>query len=38
MKFSNVVRSEAELRELMGEPVAPSVVAKTMTSLEPALL
>jgi len=34
MKFSNVVRSEAELRELMGGPVAPPVVEKTMTSLD----
>ena len=34
MKFSNVVRSEAELRELMGDPVAPPVVEKTMTSLD----
>lgn len=34
MKFSNVVRSEAELRRLMGDPIAPSVVEKTMTSLD----
>jgi PPOX class probable FMN-dependent enzyme len=34
MKFSNVVRSEVELRALMGDPVAPSVVEKTMTSLD----
>jgi len=34
MKFSNVVRSEAELRGLMGDPVAPSVVEKAMTSLD----
>ena len=34
MKFSNVVRSEAELRELMGAPIAPPVVEKTMTSLD----
>ena len=34
MKFSNVVRSEAELRGLMGDPVAPPVVEKTMTSLD----
>jgi len=34
MKFSNVIRSEAELRELMGGPVAPPVVEKTMTSLD----
>ncbi len=34
MKFSNVVRSAAELRELMGGPIAPPVVEKTMTSLD----
>ena len=34
MKFNNVVRSEAELRALMGDPVAPSVVDKTMASLD----
>ena len=34
MKFSNVIRSEAELRALMGGPVAPPVVEKTMTSLD----
>jgi len=34
MKFNNVVRSEAELRELMGDPVAPPVVEKTMKSLD----
>lgn len=34
MKFNNIVRSEAELRELMGGPVAPPVVEKTMTSLD----
>ncbi len=34
MKFSNVVRSEVELRALMGGPVAPSVVEKTLTSLD----
>jgi uncharacterized protein len=34
MKFNNVVRSEAELRELMGDPIAPPVVEKTMTSLD----
>ena len=34
MKFNNVVRSEEELRELMGDPVAPPVVEKTMSSLD----
>lgn len=34
MKFSNVVRSEAELRTLMGDPVAPPVVDKTLSSLD----
>ena len=34
MKFSNVVRSEEELRALMGGPVAPPVVEKTLTSLD----
>lgn len=34
MQFNNVVRSEAELRALMGGPVAPPVVEKTMTSLD----
>jgi PPOX class probable FMN-dependent enzyme len=34
MKFNNIVRSEAELRELMGDPVAPPVVEKTITSLD----
>ncbi len=34
MKFSSVVRSEAELRELMGAPIAPPVVEKTMSSLD----
>ena len=34
MRFSNIVRSEVELRSLMGDPVAPSVVEKTMTSLD----
>jgi len=34
MTFSNGVRSEAALRELMGGPVAPPVVEKTMTSLD----
>jgi uncharacterized protein len=34
MKFSNIVRSERELRELMGAPVAPPVVEKVLTSLD----
>jgi len=34
MKFSKIVRSETELRELMGDPVAPPVVEKTLTSLD----
>ena len=34
MKFSNVVRSVAELRNLMGDPVAASVVEKTLSSLD----
>ncbi|HET9943732.1 MAG TPA: pyridoxamine 5'-phosphate oxidase family protein, partial [Terriglobia bacterium] len=34
MTFSDVVRSEAELRALMGGPVAPPVVEKTLSSLD----
>ena len=34
MNFNNIVRSEAELRELMGDPIAPPVVEKTLTSLD----
>lgn len=34
MKFSHVVRSEAELRGLMGGPVAPPVVEKTLSALD----
>ena len=34
MHFNTVVRSEAELRELMGDPVAPPVVEKTLSSLD----
>lgn len=34
MKFSHVVRSEAELRDLMGGPIAPPVVEKTLSSLD----
>ena len=34
MKFNHVVRSEVELRGLMGDPVAPAVVDKTLSSLD----
>lgn len=34
MRFSNIVRSEAELRALMGGPVAPPVVDKILPSLD----
>ena len=34
MKFSNVIRSEEELRTLMGGPIAPPVVEKTLSSLD----
>lgn len=34
MRFDHVVRSEAELRALMGDPVAPPVVEKTLSSLD----
>jgi hypothetical protein len=34
MNFSNVVRTEAELRALTGGPVAPPVVEKTLSSLD----
>jgi uncharacterized protein len=34
LDFKSVVRSEAELRELMGPPVAPPVVEKTLASLD----
>jgi len=34
MKFNNVIRSEAELRARMGGPIAPSVVEKTLSSLD----
>ncbi|MGH9943861.1 MAG: MSMEG_1061 family FMN-dependent PPOX-type flavoprotein [Pyrinomonadaceae bacterium] len=34
MKFNNVIRSEVELRALMGGPVAPPVVEKTLSSLD----
>lgn len=34
MEFNDLVESEAQLRALMGDPVAPSVVEKTLTSLD----
>ena len=34
MKFNDVVRSEVDLRALMGGPVAPPVVEKTLSSLD----
>lgn len=34
MEFENCVESEAELRALMGHPVAPPVVEKTLTALD----
>ena len=34
MRFSDVIRSEAELRDLMGPPIAPPVVEKTLSSLD----
>lgn len=34
MKFKNAIRSESELRTLMGGPVAPPVVEKTLNSLD----
>jgi PPOX class probable FMN-dependent enzyme len=34
MQFVDVVRSEAELRELMGHPVVPAVVDKTLSRLD----
>ena len=34
MKFSNIIRSEVELRALMGGPIAPPVVEKTLSSLD----
>ena len=34
MEFRNVVRTEEELRALMGEPVAPPVVDKTLVALD----
>ncbi|MDH3208371.1 MAG: pyridoxamine 5'-phosphate oxidase family protein [Gemmatimonadota bacterium] len=34
MEFKDVVQSEAQLRALMGDPVGPPVVEKTLTSLD----
>ena len=34
MEFTDVVRSEDELRALMGDPVAPAVVDKTLSALD----
>jgi len=34
MEFNDLVESEAQLRALMGDPVAPPVVEKTLTSLD----
>jgi PPOX class probable FMN-dependent enzyme len=34
VKFNDVVRSEADLRVLMGGPIAPAVVQKTLSSLD----
>jgi PPOX class probable FMN-dependent enzyme len=34
MNFKDLVQSEAQLRELMGNPVAPPVVEKTLTVLD----
>ena len=34
MEFKDLVQSEAELRALMGGPVAPPVVEKTLTFLD----
>ena len=34
MEFRDVIRSEEELRALMGNPVAPSVVDKTLSTLD----
>jgi uncharacterized protein len=34
MRFSDIIRSEAELREVMGQPVAPPVVEKTLSALD----
>jgi hypothetical protein len=34
MKVGNIIRSEVELRALMGGPIAPPVVEKTLSSLD----
>lgn len=34
MKFNNIVQTEEDLRSLMGDPVAPPVVEKTLSSLD----
>jgi PPOX class probable FMN-dependent enzyme len=34
VKFNDIVRSEADLRALMGGPVAPPVVEKTLSALD----
>ena len=34
MEFKDVIRSEEELRALMGDPVAPAVVDKTLSTLD----
>lgn len=34
MQFSDVIRSEAELRSVMGNPVNPAVVEKTLSRLD----
>lgn len=34
MQFNHVIRSEADLRAIMGDPVAPPVVAKTLSKLD----
>lgn len=34
MEFQSLIQSEAELRDLMGGPVAPPVVEKTLSSLD----
>jgi PPOX class probable FMN-dependent enzyme len=34
VEFADLVQSEAELRELMGDPVAPPVVEKTLSFLD----
>jgi hypothetical protein len=35
VEFRDVIRSEEELRSLMGDPVAPLVVEKTLSTLDP---